>query len=198
MSADAILIPVCDAAFDRESAAACLSELMALPRVATGRCKVAMVGMRIDARTKGAARLGAWAEGLGVPFLGSVRETQVYVRSAEQGLTLFDLPAAKVEGDLAQWRPIVDWLDATWQAAERLQTKAKGAADSLPARSVEPVSKGRTVVPASPPAAPAHAPVPAREPAAMPTVDLRAFLSPLPRRPAARLGWLFSVFRSST
>jgi len=198
MSADAILIPVCDAAFDRESAAACLEELMTLPRVATGRCKVAMVGMRVDARTKGAARLAAWAEGLGVPFLGSVRETQVYVRSAEQGLTLFDLPAAKVEGDLAQWRPIVDWVEATWQGAERLQTKAKGALETPSAHSAEAVSKSRTPVPAAPNAAPAHARMPARAPAAMPTVDLRAFVSPLPRRPAAGLGWLFSVFRSST
>ena len=50
--ADVILMPVCNSAFDRESAADCHAELMALPRVASGRCKVAAVGMRLDARTK--------------------------------------------------------------------------------------------------------------------------------------------------
>ena len=30
---------------------------------------------------------------------------------AEQGLTLFDLPAAQVATDRVQWRPILEWLD---------------------------------------------------------------------------------------
>ena len=49
MYADAILIPVCNSIFRRESATECLAELRGLPRVATGRCKLAMVGMRLDA-----------------------------------------------------------------------------------------------------------------------------------------------------
>ena len=61
MYADAILIPVCNSIFDRESASECLAELRTLPRVATGRCKLAAVGMRLDARTKSAEVLRAWA-----------------------------------------------------------------------------------------------------------------------------------------
>jgi chromosome partitioning protein len=61
--ADVILMPVCNSAFDRESAAACHAEMMALPRVASGRCKVAAVGMRLDARTRAAETLAAWAAG---------------------------------------------------------------------------------------------------------------------------------------
>ena len=55
--ADVILMPVCNSAFDRESAAECHAELMALPRIASGRCKVAAVGMRLDARTRAAETL---------------------------------------------------------------------------------------------------------------------------------------------
>ena len=64
MYADAILIPVCNSIFDRESARECLAELRALPRIATGRCKLAAVGMRLDARTKSADILRAWAASL--------------------------------------------------------------------------------------------------------------------------------------
>ena len=110
MFADAILMPVCGSVFDRESAAACHAELMTLPRVASGRCKLATVGMRIDARTKAGETVRTWSEGLGLPFLGVLRETQLYVRSLEQGLTLFDLPEADVSRDLAQWAPIIDWV----------------------------------------------------------------------------------------
>jgi chromosome partitioning protein len=57
MFADAIVMPVCSSMFDRESAAQCHSELSALPRVASGRCRVGVVAMRIDGRTNHAAMM---------------------------------------------------------------------------------------------------------------------------------------------
>src|SRR6218665_3610180 len=116
MFADAIVMPVCNSVFDRESAADCFSELSTLPRIANGQCQVAAVGMRLDARTKAGEVLKAWAEERQLPFLGVLRETQTYVRCVENGLTLFDLPTAKVEVDLAQWQPILAWLEP-WLAA---------------------------------------------------------------------------------
>ena len=59
MAADVVLMPVGASVFDRESAAECHTELMALPRIASGRCKVAALGMRVDARTRGAEQLAA-------------------------------------------------------------------------------------------------------------------------------------------
>jgi chromosome partitioning protein len=111
MNADVILMPLCNSVFDRESAAECFAELKTLPRVASGRCKVAAVGMRLDGRTKAAEVLAEWASKLDLPFIGVLRETQAYVRCIELGLTLFDLPRAQVQGDLAQWQPILAWLD---------------------------------------------------------------------------------------
>jgi chromosome partitioning protein len=110
MQADAIVIPVCNSLFDRDSAAACHAELMTHPRVSSGRCKLGVVGMRIDARTRGADTLRQWAQGRGMPFWGVLREAQVYVKTVENGLTLFDLPATAHEADLAQWQPILGQL----------------------------------------------------------------------------------------
>ena len=184
MSADAILMPVSDSVFDRESALECHAELMTLPRVAAGRCKVAVVGMRVDARTKGAARLEAWALEHGLPYLGSLRDSQVYRRCAEQGLSLFDVPAAKVEADLAQWRPIANWLDATWAAAERMEVSSK-AAVPVSAPSIAPQAQARRRVlvraPLSVTKAPASEFLPSRHGARPPR--------------AQRFGWLFTVFR---
>lgn len=117
MAAHAIVIPVCNSIFDRESASACIVELMALPRLATGRCKLAVVGMRIDARTHAAQTLRDWAQSLGVPFLGVLRETQYYVRSLDSGQTLFDLRSAVTKPDLEQWEPILQWLQPMAQFA---------------------------------------------------------------------------------
>jgi len=43
-------------------------------------------------------------------FLGVLRETQMYVRGLETGLTLFDLPDGSQDADLAQWQPVLNWL----------------------------------------------------------------------------------------
>ncbi|WP_372526512.1 ParA family protein [Piscinibacter sp.] len=132
MSADAILMPVCNSVFDRASAAECYTELMTLPRVASGRCTVAAVGMRLDGRTKAGEVLKEWAAGLGLPFIGVLRETQAYVRCVEQGLTLFDLPAAQAQADIAQWQPILQWLgpqlQRTQQAADPVRRPTQPSA----------------------------------------------------------------------
>jgi chromosome partitioning protein len=111
MFADAIVMPVCSSMFDRESAAQCHAELSALPRVASGRCRVGVVGMRIDGRTNHAAMMREWAEAIGVPFIGALRETQLYTRTLEKGLTIFDLPVPHAATDLAQWTSVLEWLE---------------------------------------------------------------------------------------
>ena len=150
MYADAILIPVCNSIFDRESASECLAEVRALPRVATGRCKLAAVGMRLDARTKSAEVLRAWAASLTVPFIAVLRESQNYVRCIEKGLSVFDLPAAQVPTDLAQWQPILDWLHPIMQPAQRtadevqrtpLQVRASTSAVANDATTCEPAPR---------------------------------------------------------
>ena len=110
MSSDAVIIPVCHSIFDRESVAACYAELQTLPRVASGRCKLGMVGMRLDARTKAADALREWAKTLNMPFLSVLREAQHYVKSLDSGLTMFDLQDNAHAIDLLQWDPILEWL----------------------------------------------------------------------------------------
>jgi chromosome partitioning protein len=128
MSADAVIMPVCSSVFDRESAQACHAELMALPRVASGRSKLGIVGMRIDARTRAGQVLRDWAQTLNVPFLGVLRETQLYVKCLENGQTLFDLPASAALADLAQWEPILEWL----QPITKLETPKPAPVAAVP------------------------------------------------------------------
>ena len=189
MFADAILMPVCNSVFDRESAAHCHAELLKLPRVATGRCKVAVVGMRLDARTHAAAVLRRWADTLGLRFVGVLRETQAYVRCIEDGLTLFDLPAAQVKADLLQWAPILHWLapvlhpvagPATRSALQVTVADGSAAGTGRPVGAAVPASEpapvaGWTQVPAPPTALTfdceaEHAQSPARRPPVLTSV----------------------------
>ena len=137
--ADAILMPICHSAFDRESTAECFAELMTLPRVASGQCKVAAIGMRIDGRTKGGDALEDWAASVNLKFLGVLRETQAYVRCVEQGLTLFDLPPTQTQIDMAQWAPILEWVEPVLRSTRRppvgLESRAPRVELATPERS---------------------------------------------------------------
>ena len=117
MVADVILMPVCNSIFDRESAAMCLVELKQLPKIKLGRCKLGVVGMRIDSRSHGANDVAAWAQTQGVEYIAHIRDTTIYVKCAERGLTIFDLLPSKVSFDVLQWQPILNWLKPLFDAA---------------------------------------------------------------------------------
>jgi chromosome partitioning protein len=214
MYADAVLMPVCNSAFDRESAADCVAELRTLPRVASGRCRLAAVGMRIDARTKAAEVLRRWAEELDLGFVGVLRDTQTYVRCVEDGLTLFDLAPAKVAQDLAQWQPILDWLAPLLQPAATapMRAAAPPVAAPMPLSLLrEPPPEQRmaassgtpmhTAVAVSPSAGPASGAAPAaltrERVAGAPPLTLRrpaAPAAPSPARPT-RIGRLLGALQ---
>ena len=143
MFADAIIVPVCDSVFDRDSAALCHAELQALPRVQSGRCRVASVGMRLDGRTRAAENVAAWSKNLGLPFLGALRDTQNYVRSIERGLTVFDLAPSVSATDRAQWEPILNWLRPILQPAVAANDTPSLAGSTQAQRPVAPMAAPR-------------------------------------------------------
>ncbi len=110
MVADAILIPVSGSVFDREAASDCWGELRMHPRVASGRCQVAAIGMRLDRRTQAEEIASDWAASIGLRWLCSLRSSQIYVRAVENGLSIFDMPPSVTEIDREQWQPLIDWL----------------------------------------------------------------------------------------
>jgi chromosome partitioning protein len=56
---------------------------------------VALVAMRVDARTRSAQELDEFLYGFEFPLIAHLRETQVYIHCARDGLTLFDLPPSR-------------------------------------------------------------------------------------------------------
>ncbi len=108
--ADKVLVPLQPSVFDIFATRAFLDELAESRRA--GNLAVGIVGMRVDARTIAAEKLHEFVDGLGMPVLGYLRDTQNYVHLAARGLTLFDVAPSRVDKDLEQWRGICEWLDA--------------------------------------------------------------------------------------
>ena len=107
--ADRIIVPLQPSVFDIFATRAFLDELAANRHAS--KAQVALVGMRVDARTLASDKLRSFVDSLGLPVLGYLRDTQNYVHLAARGLTLFDVAPGRVEKDLEQWQPICQWLD---------------------------------------------------------------------------------------
>jgi chromosome partitioning protein len=107
--ADKVVVPLQPSMFDILATQHFLERLAKEKAVRKGTIEIGVVGMRVDARTRSAEQLHRFIEGLELPVLGFLRDTQNYVQLAAHGLTLWDVAKSRVEKDLEQWEPILVW-----------------------------------------------------------------------------------------
>jgi chromosome partitioning protein len=107
---DRVIVPLQPSIFDILATREFLDELAERKAVRAGHASIGVVGMRVDARTRAADQLQRFVEGLGLPVLGYLRDTQNYVQLAAHGLTVWDVAASRVEKDIAQWQSLLDWM----------------------------------------------------------------------------------------
>lgn len=108
-----VIVPVQPSMFDMLATRHFLTELLSEKAVRKGKADVAVIGMRVDARTRAAGELERFFATFELPVLAYLRDTQVYVQATAAGMTLFDLPRSRAERDLEQWQAIIDWAEAT-------------------------------------------------------------------------------------
>jgi chromosome partitioning protein len=108
--ADILLVPVSPSAFDMGATRHFLDQIGEYKAVKKGEIAIGLVAMRVDPRTISAGELETFLEGFDYPLVAHLRQTQVYVYCARDGLTVFDLPRSRGEQDWEQWRPLTRWL----------------------------------------------------------------------------------------
>jgi len=107
--ADKLIVPLQPSIFDIYATQAFLELLAKEKAIKRRHIEVAIVGMRVDARTKSAEQLHLFVEGLGLPVVTYLRDTQNYVQLAAHGLSLWDVAPSRVDRDLEQWAALTDW-----------------------------------------------------------------------------------------
>lgn len=105
-----IVIPVQPSMFDMAATSVFLQTLMEEKSVRKHRTRIGIVGMRVDPRTRAASTLEAFLAQFNLPVLTYLRDTQVYVNAAFNGLSIFDLPEYLSGRDVEQWQPLLDWI----------------------------------------------------------------------------------------
>ena len=110
--ANKVIVPLQPSMFDILATREFLMRLAEEKAVRNGEIDVGIVGMRVDSRTRSAEQLHRFVESLNLPMLGCLRDTQNYVQLAAHGLSMWDVAPSRVQRDLAQWQPLLTWLDA--------------------------------------------------------------------------------------
>jgi chromosome partitioning protein len=108
--ADRIIVPLQASLFDIYATQAFLQKLAERTGLKESG-HVGVLGMRVDARTRAAEQLHRFVDGLGLPVLGFLRDTQNYVQLAAHGLSLWDVAPSRVEKDVAQWHAMLAWVE---------------------------------------------------------------------------------------
>lgn len=111
--ADCVIVPIQPSAFDIGATKDFLDILLEEKAIRKNKTFVALVGMRVNARTNAAAGLVDFIEQMGFPVLTYLRNAQVYASAAEQGLSLFEMRPSLVKQDLEQWSPLLKWISDT-------------------------------------------------------------------------------------
>lgn len=107
-----VIVPLQPSLFDILATRNFLAALAEERQVRNRETFIAVVGNRVDARTRAAGELERFLGDVGLPVLTYLRDTQNYVQAAAHGLTIFDLPTSRAAQDWEQWQPIIDWADA--------------------------------------------------------------------------------------
>lgn len=106
--ADRVIVPLMPGLFDIYATRMFLEELRGCRR--NPDVKLSLVANRVKEGTIASEQLQAFVDALGIPLVASLRDTQNYVHLAARGLTLWDVGPSRVERDLAQWRPLLEWV----------------------------------------------------------------------------------------
>ena len=105
-----VIVPIVPSSFDFAATQNFLNELLQEKSIRKGKAFVAIVGMRVDARTRAAEKLDEFLAPINLPVLTHLRDTQNYVTAAFEGKSIFDMAPSAVAQDIAQWQPILKWL----------------------------------------------------------------------------------------
>ncbi len=108
---DTLLIPVQPSPIDIHAASRFIADLLLVAKVRNRAIRVGVVANRVKANTRVYHRLETFLETLDIPFVARLRDSQHYVRAAEQGLGLHELKERRVQTDLEQWQSLLQWIE---------------------------------------------------------------------------------------
>ena len=126
-----IVIPVAPSSIDMHATANFIKEVMLVGHVRFRKLRVAVIANRVRNNKPVYGPLEKFVATLGIPFLGGVSDSDLYIEAAETGLGVFDLPSDAATAERGELLPICRWV------------QGEEASEENPSSNVVPISAAR-------------------------------------------------------
>ncbi len=110
--ATALLIPVLPSPIDIRAAADFVRDVLLIGKARRQNVRVGIIANRVKPNTLSFEKLERFLTSLRIPVVARLRDTQLYVRAAEEGLGIQELGESRANVERAQWDDLLDWLEA--------------------------------------------------------------------------------------
>jgi chromosome partitioning protein len=108
---DSVLIPVLPSPIDIHATAHFIKELLTTGDARKRMIRVAVIANRVRKNTHMYHALERFLFSLNIPFISSLRDTQLYAKAIEQGIGVQEFPGSSCKSDREQWAPVFRWLE---------------------------------------------------------------------------------------
>ena len=109
---DSIIIPVLPSPIDIHATAHFIKNLLTTGKARKKMIRIAVVANRVRKNTLVYQSLQRFLSSLNIPFVSSLRDTQLYTRAIELGVGVQEINSPRSKIDKEQWAPIVKWIEA--------------------------------------------------------------------------------------
>jgi len=110
-SNDSIIIPVLPSPIDIHATAHFIKELLTTGKARKQIVRLAVIANRVRKRTVMYHSLERFLFSLKIPFISSLRDTQLYTKAIELGVGVQEINSTRSKVDKEQWAPIIRWLE---------------------------------------------------------------------------------------
>lgn len=114
-----IVIPVAPSPIDIHATADFVKELFLYGGARTSKAKIAVVANRVRSASSVYASLERFLNSLKLPFLTSIRDSEIYLQAVEKGLGVFEMDEAVTAAERRELLPILNWVEGHYLASEK-------------------------------------------------------------------------------
>ena len=117
--ANKIIVPVLPSDIDIHAASRCIADLLLVAKIKRAENRIGVIANRVRKNTLMFQALMRFLEKLEIPIVATIRDSQNYVRAAEQGVGIHEMKPYMVKEDMAQWETLLAWLEPERVLAEQ-------------------------------------------------------------------------------
>jgi len=158
-NANHLLIPVGPSAIDIHATANFVKDLLIAGRIRAQHIEVAVVANRVRSSSPSYAPLERFLGSLGMPFLTTISDSDVYLTAAATGRGIFEMDEAVSARERQEFLPIIKWIEGSHstqaatpltqslQPTQPVQPQPVAQATQQPRPSLPPLNPAPTIPP---------------------------------------------------